>query len=187
MNIKQWYPLEDGKHTIELNINRYEQLYDKKDPNPYRKRDLDEDVVEYITSSYFEVGEGKVGKLRIFHQDDLTVEDINEMKDAIHEYFEYRTHITKVNIKYTLKTGYKSLSIGLIFLVITILSSKYLNLQDKVINSFLKELLLLIGWVSMWKPINIFLYEWWPFSKNKKMHLSFSSIPIEIIKKEVDV
>ncbi len=186
MKIADWYPIEEGKYNIELNINKFEQLYDKRDPNPYRLKDLDDDIVEYLTSSYFELGNNKLGKIKIYHQDNLTPEDEQEMRSAFHEYFNYRTNLTQFKIDQILKAGFYSLGIGLIFLTLTIVSSKYLKLHDQVLTSFLKELLLLTGWVSMWKPINIFLYEWWPFLSNKRMYEKLSSVKVEIIKKELE-
>lgn len=186
MKIEEWYPVEDGKHVIELNINKFEQLYDKRDPNPYRSKDLDDDIVEYLESSYTELGNNKLGKIRIFHQDELVKEDEDEMISAFHEYFTYRTSLTKFKVNQILKTGLKSLVIGLTFLSITTLTSKFLKHEDPIINTFLKEFFLLIGWVSMWKPINIFLYEWWPFLKNRKMYQCLSEIPVVIKKKKLE-
>ena len=186
MKLENWYPKENGKHVIEINISMFEQLYDKRDPNPYRRKDLDDDIVEYLTSSYFEIGGKNLSKIKIYHQDDLNKEDEHDIINAIHEYFKYRTNLTQFKIDEILKTGMISLGIGLIFLSITIISSKHLKLSDQIINSFLKELLLLIGWVSMWKPINIFLYEWWPFLRNKKMFLDLSYIPISVERKMLE-
>lgn len=38
-------------------------------------------------------------------------------------------------------------------------------------NPFLEVLhegLLVVGWVSMWKPMEIFLYQWWPIRRERR-------------------
>ncbi|MCB0394446.1 MAG: hypothetical protein KDD25_07795, partial [Bdellovibrionales bacterium] len=74
----------------------------------------------------------------------------------------------------------------LAFLSISIVVSK--ALAESVDNDFwgllLKEGLLLTGWVSMWKPINIFLYEWWPLYDDIRLYEALRSIPIQVVKGE---
>ena len=52
---------------------------------------------------------------------------------------------------------------SIILIYVETIDTKPLN----YLRSFIKEGLILVGWVSMWKPINIFLYEWWPLIEAK--------------------
>jgi hypothetical protein len=45
---------------------------------------------------------------------------------------------------------------------------------------FLEEGLLISGWVALWRPLEIFLYEWWPVSHQQKIFAKLAYIPIEI-------
>jgi len=36
------------------------------------------------------------------------------------------------------------------------------------------------GWVAMWRPIEIFLYDWWPIRDERKLFERLSAAPIEI-------
>ena len=102
---------------------------------------------------------------------------------AIREYFLYRSDILDKKLNTILKLGLKSLLVGLSFLLIAILASAGVEnyLSHEHLKSFLKEGLILIGWVSMWKPINIFLYEWWPLAEGKTEMLAISNIDVKII------
>lgn len=182
MRRKIWYPVEDGKCVIELKTERFEQLFDKRDPNPFRIRDLDDDVEEYIVSSASEIGAKRLGKLRIFvtEKDQLVLPE--SIVSAVHEYFHYRSDIVTKKIKKKLKVGLKSLLIGLAFLALAISSSAFLGqiFEGHYLKKFFEEGLLVVGWVSMWMPVNIFLYEWWPLLEDYHLYLELSEIDIEV-------
>src|SRR5262249_8312222 len=42
------YRLEDGMPCVDIRITRLEQMFDNRDPAPFRERDLDPDLVEYL-------------------------------------------------------------------------------------------------------------------------------------------
>lgn len=183
---KKWYSKENGKYNIELRVDHLEQLFDKRDPNPFRKKDLDDDVAEYIVSSAQEIGTKKIGKVIIVTKDTIHKETHETIIFAINDFFLYRSEMARKSMKNMYNLGFKTLLIGLFFLSSSIMLSNFINLNigSKIISSFLNEGLVLMGWVSMWKPINIFLYEWWPIRDQKKLLEKLSAIDIAIITKE---
>ncbi|MEQ1664340.1 MAG: hypothetical protein ABL927_03075, partial [Bdellovibrionales bacterium] len=46
--------------------------------------------------------------------------------------------------------------------------------------SVIKEGLVIMGWVGMWRPIDLFLYSWWPQVEMRRVFLKLSKIPVEI-------
>jgi hypothetical protein len=183
---KTWYPIENKKAVIEMRIDSLQQLFDKRDPNPFRSKDLDEDVEEYILTCADEIGKKKLGKFRLLTLDPLNHQIIGTVKNAIYDYFHYRSAMTAKKINFTLKTGLKSLLIGSIFLTIAITFSFYVtkNMIDGYFRLYIKESLMLLGWVSMWKPVNIFLYEWWPLKEKKSLYEKLTTIEIDIVEIE---
>ncbi len=55
MNRRERYRVEDGKTCIDLNVRHSRQLFDGRDPAPFRERDLDEDVVDYLMAAAQEI------------------------------------------------------------------------------------------------------------------------------------
>jgi hypothetical protein len=183
---KSWYAKENGKFVIEVKVNRLEQLFDKKDPNPYRSKDLDDDVVEYIVSSAQEIGLKNFGKLKVICHSSIEDESIETVKIGIKDYFLYRSQISDKKIKAILTLGVKTLLIGVTFLTLAISVSATLvdGITDSFVGKLFKEGLLLIGWVSMWKPVNIFLYEWWPLVDLRNLFDTLYETQIEIIERD---
>lgn len=180
-----WYKKENNKYNIELRVDDLEQIFDKRDPNPFRKRDLDDDASEYITTCASEIGFKKVGKIVIETREHYPEEVIQTIKSAVNDFFKYRVDITQKKLNMTFSLGFRTLFIGLTFLAGSIFISGLLkeNYEKGLLYSFLKEGLILTGWVSMWKPVNIFLYEWWPLVTQRNLYDSLSRIEIDVITK----
>jgi len=176
------YPLEDGKAIIELRVDELRQLFDERDPSPFRTKDLDDDAVEYIVVSTQEVSLARVKKIRIHCLENFGTDKVSLIQDAIHSYFMYQEELVAKKLNKSLNTGLKSLSIGLGFLALAIYSSMFATqIVQGFWGFFLREGFHLLGWVSMWKPINLFLYDWWPLLENKRVYGFLSQIDIDLV------
>jgi hypothetical protein len=68
--------------------------------------------------------------------------------------------------------GLKALQNGLVFLVVCLLAAFTLQKTEpfgEFLNFFFEEGLFIVGWVSMWRPVDILLYEWWPMYRSSRM------------------
>lgn len=45
----------------------------------------------------------------------------------------------------------------------------------------LSESLLIGGWVAMWRPLEIFLYDWWPVREDARLFDRLSAMPVGIV------
>lgn len=160
--LKNRYRMVDGKPTIDLKLKTPNQLFDERDPAPFRDRDLDDDAVRYIVSSYKELPTEKEATLSLYFASMGGFEGTDEIRRAIHSYFVYEAEQKRRELRETFKHGFISLAIGLSFLLTCTWFSITVDAEGSLFRSLMKEWLMLMGWVSTWKPISIFLYEWWP-------------------------
>ncbi len=175
------YPLEDGKCAIEIKVITLEDLFDEHDPAPYMVRDLDSSIMDYISGCVLEITPEFVGKLRIFTEDFLDLDKQDVFTKSIRDFFALKAHMERIKLQQVFKRGLFSLVIGLIFLNSAIFASFYIqNKSPEFWTSFLKEGLHLLGWVSMWKPINLFLYDWWEPLQDMKIYKKLSKVDVEI-------
>ncbi len=180
---KERYRKEGDKYIVELAVPDYNHLFDGRDPNRFRQKDLDDDAVDYIVSSIQEVTLPKLSHIEIYFDQVFSQEEQNIVVDAIHTFFRYESEMMSKRINSTLRKGFKSLIIGIIFLSFASLTSLLLKNTDHFLGLFFKEGILLIGWVSMWKPINIFLYDWWPLADLRRLYDGLSSVRIDFSQK----
>jgi hypothetical protein len=48
------------------------------------------------------------------------------------------------------------------------------------IGEILRESLTIGGWVSMWRPLEIFLYDWWPIRREAQLSDRLAAMPVRI-------
>jgi hypothetical protein len=42
------------------------------------------------------------------------------------------------------------------------------------------ESLIILGWVANWKPIEIFLYDWWPLARRRDLYRRLAATSVEL-------
>ena len=52
--------------------------------------------------------------------------------------------------------------------------------DEGVSTKTLSEGLLIVGWVAMWKPLEILLYEWWPLLTDARLDARIRELPVEV-------
>jgi hypothetical protein len=50
-------------------------------------------------------------------------------------------------------------------------------------RSIARESLTIAGWVAMWRPMQIYLYDWWPLRRRGKLYEKLSLMKVEVRKK----
>lgn len=177
------YRVLDGKPSVELKLREPRQLFDERDPAPFRDRDLDDDAARYILNCYRELSEHRDVKLSLYFESlGELAENPRVIERAIHAFFRFEAEVKKRELRELIRTGLISLMIGLTFL--TLCTGFAHHFGDHASASFGKSLakegLMLMGWVSMWKPISIFLYEWWPIRRELLQYRELATIEVEI-------
>jgi hypothetical protein len=72
--------------------------------------------------------------------------------------------------------------IGLVALAGAIALGDFLAtlLKGNHIGEILRESLTIGGWVSMWRPLEVFLYDWWPIRKEARLSDRLAAMPVRI-------
>lgn len=172
------YRREGAWNLIELKLNEPAQLFNSFDPSPFHERDLDADAAEYLINAFRELHGHKHVKLVIYLAE-TQPETITFIQSSIRNYFRYREMVTRFQVKQRLRLGRSSLGVGLLFLFVCSFIRLWLPTEDMAMRT-INEGLLIIGWVAMWKPLEILLYEWWPLLTDSRLYGRLSEIPVEV-------
>ena len=54
-----------------------------------------------------------------------------------------------------------------------------LYLTDPTFSSLVEQSFLILGWVANWRPLEIFLYDWWPIARRRDLYRRLSAAAIE--------
>ena len=179
--LQSYYREEEGTYLIEIKLNQLQQVFNSLDPSPFLDRDLDDNAENYIINSVDEFPLNTPLKLVFYLPSTEQNTARNLLPSALHNYFDYRQQGEQRKLRTIWRQGRISLIIGLSFLFVCLSLSELISRfgTDTFIH-FLEEGLLISGWVALWRPLEIFLYEWWPVSHQQKIFAKLAYIPIEI-------
>jgi hypothetical protein len=87
----------------------------------------------------------------------------------VRHYFATRAAMKHSELRLLLHRGRQSLAVGLMFLTVCVTLSELLATSHwPVANTLIKEGLTVVGWVAMWRPLQIYLYDWWPLREDRR-------------------
>lgn len=175
--------IEDGHALIEVRLRKVGHLFNTLDPSPLIDRDLDDDVEAYIYETAHEISSKMLFRVVILLPASETAKaDPVMIARAINRFYAYRGRATLKQLRRIFRQGRLSLMLGLWFLVTCLSLPRILDvfLPNHFVGSFLAEGLMIVGWVAMWRPVQIFLYDWWPIRKNMQICQRLSRARVEV-------
>ena len=170
--------------VLELNVAEMRQLFNAMDPAPFRERDLDPNAQDYIVEWARETrARQPLGLIVRLDREPATPENASLLQDAVHAYFRQRAVAARRQLRRLFRTGRKSLVIGLAFLAAAFVAGEALAaLVDSDRYSLLiEESFVIGGWVALWRPLEIFLYDWWPILAEAKLHERLGEMEVSVL------
>ena len=147
--------------AIEIRVRGLAQLFDPLDPSPTHRRALAGSVANYILSRA--VAERAQDPLRlIVHGPESLRNHSAEIVQGIHEHFRLVHARSQRRFARRMRIGGETLGGGLVLLALSIaLRSLLRNAYPGSLTEGIGEGLLILGWVAMWWPIHVLLFEHW--------------------------
>lgn len=159
------------KHsTLTLEVHSLDDVFDMRDHAPIPKRRLDPEWLEYV----FELMENKP-RHEPFHLT-LHIEPkvleghpSNDLAADIYGQLTVLNKSLKRKLQENFRIGRISLGYGLLTLAAFIgLSEAVTLLHFGALQQPFQEGFLIIGWVALWRPVELLLYDWWPIAAQRK-------------------
>ena len=169
--------------VIEIRVAELRQLFNAIDPSPFRQRDLDPRAEEFIVDWARDLPMDKPWAL-VAHLDRPAgrPDEATALREAIHEYFGQRVVASRRTLRELFRRGRISLVIALAFLTASIAvgDAVAVYLGDGRLGEIIREGFLIGGWVAMWRPLEVFLYDWWPIRAEGRLLQRLSTMPVRI-------
>lgn len=169
--------------TIEIRLAKVSQLFNMLDPFPFRERDLDPEAEDYIVDWARELPRRAPVRIVVHLPEEEALSPAGRgIPEALAHFFEYRRQVTAGELKETFRVGRWSLAIGLSVLAVCLLLAQAVTgrLGEGPIARFLEESLIIVGWVANWRPIEIFLYDWWPLARRRDLYGRLAAARVEV-------
>ena len=165
------YRHEQGKTCIDIRLRTPHQLFDGRDPAPFRERDLDEDAVEYITGAFQELPKTDDVKIVFWVAEESSPGISNDtIIEAVRSHFVYEIERLQRRTREHVRQGQLALGLGLAFLTLFLtLAELTAWLPAGTLRQILREGLVITAWVAMWRPLELLLYDWWPLLRQRRL------------------
>jgi hypothetical protein len=176
------YRVEDGRSCIDLKVKHARQLFDNRDPAPFRERDLDDDAVEYLLAAAEEIP--RTHPLALV----VTISEEPEPRlapdaivEAVRSHFAHEEAQLARRLREHVRRGQLFLGGGLTVLVVFLTLAEFTAaLPSGYLRQVLREGLVITGWVAMWRPLEVLLYDWWPLVDQRQRIRRIVEAPVSI-------
>lgn len=153
------YNARSNTYQISLSLRNYEEIYNPYDYSQYKKRDMDEDFLDYI----YEETQGiplKYNVKLMFHIKEEVYDDAKtkNLKNAIKNNFSWRMGINSKKLKDLYNKCLLLLLAGIGFLALTFIFANTINTDNAFFDVF-GESLSIIGWVFLWDLVEILVFD----------------------------
>lgn len=168
---------------IQVHVAELKQLFNSIDPSPFRTKDLDPKAEEFIVSWAKDLpGDAPLGLVVELDRPAGLPDEAAVLRDAIHEFFHQRALAFRRRLRELFRVGRTSLLVGLIALAAAIALGDFLAslMKGSRIGEIARESLTIGGWVSMWRPLEVFLYDWWPIRNEARLSDRLAAMPVRI-------
>jgi hypothetical protein len=169
--------------VIEVRVTELRQLFNAIDPSPFRERDLDPRAEEFIVEWARDLPRHAPLALRVHLERGAGRSDeAATLGDAIHQYFSGREGSSRRRLRELFGRGRISLAIALAFLGASTAAGDALAayFRGNRFAEVLREGFLIGGWVAMWRPLEVFLYDWWPIRADVRLFRRLSTMAVRI-------
>ena len=167
---------------LRLSLRNSSQLFNSFDPSPFYEKDLDDDAEHFLVSWADELHAHAELRLTLYLKE-APAEPQPErwLVQAIHHHFGERLRQTRAELRSLLRQGRFSLAIGVTFLASCVALAQFVGtLGSGVTPQLFREGFMIVGWVAMWRPLEIYLYDWWPLLRRQRLYRRMSRMPVEL-------
>lgn len=170
-------------HRLDITIATEKQFFNSMDPAPFRKRELDPAVVDYILAWAEKApGNANLGlTLRVETPPaDVDVQAI--VAEAVCENFRRLAADKRRALNRLFHDGRISLVIGVAFVGLAITISDWVSAAFSASHyaQIIADSFIIGAWVALWHPTNIFLYDWWPLRRQALLYDRLSRMDVVV-------
>jgi hypothetical protein len=172
-----------GFAVIEVRVAELRQLFNSIDPSPFRERDLAPAAEAFIVDWSREMpADAPLALLVHLERSAGPADETTLLGDAIHQFFASEAEASRRRLRQLFRRGRISLIIGLAVLAGCIgVAELILRWEgDGGLGLIAHESLLIGGWVAMWRPLEVFLYDWWPIRADARLFDRLAVMPVHI-------
>lgn len=155
---------------ISFKIVSLDDVFDPRDSDTLLERRLDPDWLDYIFNAVEEKHKRVPIHLSLrISKETLGSHSPSHVIDSIKRELRESYLSAGRKLRENFRVGRITLTIGLLVLAFfEFLSIAVYNMAPSDLTRILSEGFLVFGWVALWRPVEILLYDWWPIADARR-------------------
>lgn len=175
------YRREGHVWQIDLRLDCLQQLTDPRDPSPFARRDLNPEAEDYILEACRELPPHDPLALSLWlPASELTPATEERARHAVCFHFSWQAYYSRQRLREHLRAARRATLLGLAFMAVCMLLRNLIGAIDTLLTQTLAEGLIVIGWVALWRPVEMYLYDWWPLRRDSRLMQRLSQMPVSL-------
>jgi len=167
----------NGLVCIDVATDKASDLYSYFDRfSPYLRRDLEQDLVDYLIACAEEVHpQPYVVRFSFSHVADTELQQ--RIAHSMSGYFTYLLEKERVTLRRMLYRSGSFLLLGLLILLAAVLLET-LPTANRVVLNVIAEGVNIAGWIAMWEALATFLVDWFPHRRKLRLYQGLATAPL---------
>lgn len=167
--------------AIELRLRDVSQLFNTLDPFPFRERDLSHDAIQYIVDWAQELPKDRPIRIAVHVPAGASRSVQDDVASAIAASFAALERSETRAIRQLFRDGQRAFLIAIPLLAICFLLAWKLSRDlEGPFSRILPESFVIIGWVVLWRPVEMCLYDWLPLVRRRKLYRRLASATVTV-------
>jgi hypothetical protein len=172
------YRVENGEPCIDVKVKSVEQLFDNRDPAPFRERDLDPTLADYLRDASDDLYGSKSFRVVFWVEEPCLPAEVEMGVRAHFEYVLERSRRMRAGRR---RVGQLALLLAVILVVALLSLAKLVaDAFPGQLGSGLSEGLVISSWVVMWRPVEVLIYDWIPVWQERRVVSKLLAAPVEL-------
>lgn len=169
-------------HHLSLELRSLDELFLARDFDPLRGHAEETPALERLANQLRPLRRAPVSTRIVLPASERAPDLEGRCRAALRAVLERRLERNRNDARSLRQEGYATLWRGLVFLALCLLGSRLMGettLLPGVVARFIDEGLVIAGWVALWYPLDVLLYQRWSLARERWLYASLRDMRLE--------
>lgn len=169
---------------LDVHVGELRQLFNSLDPAPFRERDLDPEAERFIVEWGREApADGPLALAVHVAAASPGAGEAALLAQSVRDHFARAAASERARLTRLFRTGRVSLVVGVLFVAAANVVGDMVGelLRGAQYGRVLAESIVIGAWVALWRPLEIFLYDWWPIRAEARLFDRLAAMSVDVI------
>lgn len=170
-------------HVLRLVLESASELFVTPDADPLGGREGEYTGLERMLNELRPLPAGPVELTLVLPASERSSDLEVRCRKALQARLDRRIEHNRNDARSLRHEGYATLWRGLLFLALCLIGSRLMTVVDFApgfVERFIDEGLVIAGWVALWYPLDVLLYQRWPLARERRLYRALREAPMHV-------